>query len=109
MRPMVVACFVSLMMVPAAFAQSFTTAPCSGESAGNHSDGSQERVCESRQATLPLAGGQVNVSGKNGGIEVIGEDRNDIALEAQVSAQASSREEAERLVHEVRVETSGTI
>jgi DUF4097 and DUF4098 domain-containing protein YvlB len=66
-------------------------------------------VCESRKATLPLAGGQLNVSGKNGGIEVTGEDRNDVALEAQVTAQASTRDEAEKLVHEVSIETNGTI
>jgi len=106
MRPIIVACFASLLIAPAAFAQSFTTSPCSGDESSRHSE---ERVCESRQTTLPLAGGQLNVSGKNGGIEVTGEDRNDVALEAQVTAQASTREEAERLVHEVRVETSGTI
>jgi len=109
MRPIIVACFASLFIAPAAFAQSFTTSPCSADESSHHSWGSQERVCESRQTTLPLAGGQLNVSGKNGGIEVTGEDRNDVALDAQVTAQASTREEAERLVHEVRVETSGTI
>jgi DUF4097 and DUF4098 domain-containing protein YvlB len=66
-------------------------------------------VCESRRTTLPLAGDQLSVAGKNGGIEVVGEDRNDVALEAQVTAQASSREDAERMVHEIRIETSGTI
>lgn len=108
MRPMVVACFASLLIVPSAFGQSFTTAPCTSN-AGDHSWGSKERVCESRRTTLPLAGGQLSVTGKNGGIEVIGEDRSDVALEAQVTAQASSREDAERLVHEVRIETAGTI
>jgi len=111
MRPIVVACLVSLTAVPAAFAQSFTTAPCSGDKGGGsyHSSDSKERVCESRQTTLPLAGGQLRVSGTNGGIELTGEDRNDVALEAQVVATAESRQEAEELVHQVTVETSGTI
>src|ERR1700751_4231517 len=111
MRPMVVACVASLLIVPSAFAQSFTTAPCSsnGDGGSHHSWGSGERVCESRRTTLPLAGGQLGVTGKNGGIEVVGEDRNDVALEAQVNAQASSREDAERLVHEVSIETAGRI
>jgi len=113
MRPIVVACFVSLMMAPAAFAQSFTTSPCSSDAGdtSHHSwsSDSKERVCESRKTTLPFAGGQLNVSGKNGGIEVTGEDRNDIALDAQVTARASSRDEAQRLVQEVRIETAGTI
>ena len=111
MRPMVVACVASLLIVPSAFAQSFTTAPCSNEDgSSNHSwsSGARERACESRRTTLPLAG-QLQVVGKNGGIEVVGEDRSDVALEAQVIGQASSREDAERLVREVRVETAGTI
>src|ERR1700743_2314491 len=111
MRPMVVACVASLLIVPSAFAQSFTTAPCSNEDgSSNHSwsSGARERACESRRTTLPLAG-QLQVVGKNGGNHVVGEDRNDVALEAQVIAQALSREDAEQLMHEVRVETAGTI
>ncbi len=110
MRRMVFVCLVSLLTVPAVFAQSFTTAPCSNaDGDSHHSWGSQERACESRRATLPLAGGQLHVIGKNGGIELVGEDRSDVALEAQVVAQASTREEAEQLVRDVRVETDGTI
>ena len=113
MRPMIVVCFASLLIVPSAFAQSFTTAPCSSNADGSshHSwlGGSGERVCESRRTTLPAPGGPLSVTGKNGGIEVVGEDRNDVALEAQVVAQASSREDAERLLHEVSVETAGAI
>jgi hypothetical protein len=107
---MVLACLASLVTAPAVLAQSFTTAPCSNaDGSSQHSWGSQERACESRRATLPLAGGQLHVIGKNGGIELVGEDRNDVALEAQVVSQASTRDEAERLVHDVRVETGGTI
>ncbi len=111
MRPMAFVGLASLLAVPAVFAQSFTTAPCSNSDGGSrHSWGSsQERACESRSTTLPLAGGQLHVVGKNGGIELVGEDRNDVALEAQVVAQASTHEEAERLVQDIRVETDGTI
>ena len=110
MRLRIAAFFASLLIVPSAFAQSFTTAPCSSNADGSsHHAWSGERACESRRTTLPLAGGELSVTGNNGGIEVVGEDRNDIALEAQVTAQASSREDAERLVHDVRIETAGTI
>jgi hypothetical protein len=111
MRPVVVVGFASLLIVPAAFAQSFTSSPCSNaDGSSHHSSGSsQERACESRQTTLPLTGGQLHVVGKNGGIELIGEDRSDVALEAQVVAQASTREQAEQMVHNIRVETNGTI
>ena len=113
MRLRIATFFASLLIVSTAFAQSFTTAPCSssGDGSSQHSwrSGSQERVCESRRTTLPLAGGQLRVTGKNGGIEVTGEDRNDVVLEAQVIGQASSQEEAKQLVQNVRVETEGTI
>ena len=71
--------------------------------------GHQERVCELRRATIPLVNGQVNVSGKNGGIEVIGEERQDIALEARVIAQDSDRDAALSLAREVKIITTDTI
>jgi hypothetical protein len=92
-------------------AQSFTTGPCGGDEGNSNNNwfGHETRVCELRSTTLPLVNGQLSVSGKNGGIEVIGEERQDIALEARVIAQDSSREEAESLVKEVKIVTSGSI
>jgi hypothetical protein len=93
-------------------AQSFTTGPCGGDEGNTNNNwlfGRQDRVCELRRATLPLIDGQLSVSGKNGGIEVIGEERQDIALEARVIAQDASREEAESLLREVKIVTTGII
>lgn len=93
-------------------AQSFTTSHCHGDegnSSNNSFFGSKEKVCELRRTTLPLINGQLSVSGKNGGIEVIGEDRHDIALEARVIAQASSTDRAESLLKEIKILTDGTI
>jgi Putative adhesin len=92
-------------------AQSFTTGPCGGDEGNSNNNwfGHEARVCELRSTTLPLVNGQLSVSGKNGGIEVIGEERQDIALEARVIAQDSSREEAESLVREVKIVTTGSI
>jgi DUF4097 and DUF4098 domain-containing protein YvlB len=94
-------------------AQSFTTGPCHDDEGNTHNNswfsGHQVRVCELRSTTLPLVNGQVRVEGKNGGIEVIGEDRKDIALEARVIAQSSSRDQAETIVREVKIKTDGTI
>jgi hypothetical protein len=91
-------------------AQQFTTAPCD---AGHGSDswllGHEDRICEVRRTTLPVIDGKLSLVGKNGGIDVIGEERQDIALEAQVMAQDSSREEAQALAREVKIVTSGTI
>jgi hypothetical protein len=51
----------------------------------------------------------LSVSGKNGGIEVIGEERQDIALEARVIAQGSSSEDATSIARQVKIVTTGTI
>lgn len=113
MRKFVVLLLFALLFAGRLPAQSFTTAPCGGDEGNTNNNswpfGRQDRVCELRSTTLPLTDGQLSVSGKNGGIEVIGEERQDIALEARVSAQDASREEAEALLHEVKIVTTGTI
>jgi hypothetical protein len=69
----------------------------------------QQRHCEVRDYTLG-SGGRLSVDARpNGGIEVRGWDRNEIRLEAKVTAQAETEEEARRIVSEVQVETSGTV
>jgi len=88
--------------------------PCTDNNGGDHSFlarvmGGGEQVCEVRSATFPLVGGHLNVNGQNGGIEVIGEDRHDIYLEARVTARAGSQSEAASLLHEVSVSTGGTV
>jgi hypothetical protein len=93
-------------------AQSFSTGPCNGDEGNTHNTsffGDKEKVCELRRATLPLVNGQISVSGKNGGIEVLGEDRHDIELEARVVAQDSSREQAKSLLKEIKILTDGSI
>ena len=101
---------------PSLHAQSFTVSPCTGDDDGSHNHswfdgvfGGQERVCELRKVTLPLTDGQVAVSGTNGGIAVVGENRQNVALEAQVVAQASNRSDAETIERAVKVLTGGTI
>jgi len=96
-------------------AQTFATHPCSdNNTSGDHSFlerffGGGEQVCELRPATFPLSGGHLNVNGQNGSIEVIGEDRQDIALEARVGAHASSQSEAASILHQVTIATGGTV
>jgi hypothetical protein len=113
MRPLLASCFfVPLIALPLS-AQQFTTGPCDHDE-GNTSNnswfsGHQDRACELRHTILPVQNGQVSVTGKNGGIELIGEDRQDISLEARVITQASTREEAQSLAREVTIVTSGAI
>jgi hypothetical protein len=113
MRTFIVGCLFTLLFAVPVPAQTFTSGPCSGDEGNTNNKtwlpGHQERVCELRRATLPLINGQVNVSAKNGGIEVIGEERQDIALEARVIAQDSDRDAALSLAREVKIVTTDTI
>jgi hypothetical protein len=90
-------------------AQTFTTQPCKDGDDETHWFGGSENACEIRSATLPLSGDGLKVHGMNGSIEVIGEDRQNIALEARVSAHAGSQAEADALLHEITIATGGTI
>ena len=93
-------------------AQSWSTGPCDGDEGNTRNTwllGHSDRVCELRRTVLPLIGGEFGVTGTNGGIEVIGEDRSDIALEARVTAEASSQDEAKALVQQIKINTNGVI
>ncbi len=112
MRRFVVGCLFVLFFAGRLPAQSFTTGPCDSDEGNTNNHGwlgHQDRVCELRRTTLPLINGQLSVSGKNDGIEVIGEERADVALEARVIAQDSDRDAALSLAREVKIVTSGTI
>jgi hypothetical protein len=112
MRKWIVACLLALPFSPSLLAQTFTTGPCTQDEGNTNNSwlfGHPERVCEMRSTTLPVIAGQVRVSGENGGIEVIGEERRDIALEARVIVQDESREKAASVEREVKIVTTGTI
>jgi hypothetical protein len=113
MRTFVVGCLFALLFAGRLSAQTFTTGACDSDQGNTVNNtwwfGHQQHFCELRRTTLPLINGQLSVSGKNGGIEVIGEERQDIALEARVIVQDSNREDAESLTHQVKIVTTGTI
>jgi hypothetical protein len=44
----------------------------------------EAHVCQMRRTTFTLPSGHMSVETTNGGIDVIGEDRSDVALEARV-------------------------
>ncbi len=106
-------CVVVLFVANTLSGQAFTNLRCPSEDEStsnkvwpfvhfNH-------VCDLRRTTLPLVNGQLSVVGTNGSIEVIGESRQDISLEARVTASASSYKEAEALEHAVQILTVGSI
>ena len=113
MRRFAFGCSAVLLLSPLLHAQLFTTVPCGNDGSSNHSDswfsGHRAQACELRQTVIPLVNGRLNVEGTNGGIEVTGEDRRDIALEARVTAQGPDEGDATALLHRIQIETHGTI
>jgi DUF4097 and DUF4098 domain-containing protein YvlB len=94
-------------------AQNFATHPC-GDKSDDHSMishffGGDEQICEVRSTTFALDSGHLKVKSMNGGIDVIGEDRQDIALEARVSVHAGNNSEAADILHHITIQTGGTV
>jgi DUF4097 and DUF4098 domain-containing protein YvlB len=82
------------------------TSACGDDWNHNHW-GRGNRACEVRKATFSLGSDHLGVRAENGGITVVGEERNDVAIEARVEVRAGSDEEANNLLHKVQIETSG--
>ncbi len=93
----------------AAQSGSWTTGSCSNDGNNNHGSwwGHQEKVCEVRTTTIKLGGQRLGVKSENGGIEVSGEDRSDVQVEARVEAWASSESDAKDILKKVTINTSG--
>ncbi len=114
-RQVGVLCLVSLglglgLSVGAVQAQSSGTTGCKGDEGNTHTHwgwGSSEQVCELRTTVFAPGVSHVEVRGINGGIEMVGEDRNNILLEARVIASASSRDAAKELLGKVKIVTEG--
>ena len=91
-------------------ATGWTTGACGSDEGNTHNNswwGHQERVCELRTTTIKLGGQHLAVKSENGGIEVTGEDRSDVVVEARVQAWAGSTSEAKEILSKVAIETSG--
>lgn len=111
MRNLLLSTSAVLLFATGVYAQTFTTAPCTDEGHTTNNFlhiGHQERVCELRRTVLPSRA-ELKVSAHNGGIEVVGEDRADIALEARVIATGSTHDEAQSVAREVKIDTGDTI
>jgi DUF4097 and DUF4098 domain-containing protein YvlB len=103
----------SMVQSREAFAQqssNWTTGACGDDEGNTHNQsswGRQERVCELRTTTIKLGGARLGVKSENGGIEVTGEDRSDVQVEARVQAWSSSEADARKILTQVTIETSG--
>jgi len=63
-------------------------------------------VCQMRRTTLALPSGHLSVNTVNGGINVSGEDRSDVALEARVRAWGPSEAAATNMLNSVSIDTA---
>jgi DUF4097 and DUF4098 domain-containing protein YvlB len=69
----------------------------------------RERYCDVREQTLP-ARPSLRVDGReNGGIEVIGSDRNDIRVISKIQTQAGSASDAKAMADQIRIEVGDEI
>ena len=69
----------------------------------------RERYCDVREQTLP-ARSSLRVDGReNGGIEVIGSDRNDIRVISKIQTQAGSASDAKAMADQIRIEAGDEI
>lgn len=67
----------------------------------------QERYCEVRETTVE-AGGSLDIDGgMNGGVEVVGTNRRDVRVFAEVWAYARSESRAQEITEDIDVRTSG--
>jgi hypothetical protein len=91
-----------------ATADGWTIRDCTGQDRDhtNWGWGHQERACEMRSITISKPD-KLSVSSMNGGIHIVGEDRQDIAIEARVESWAGSSSEAAGILREIQIETSG--
>lgn len=70
-------------------------------------DRARQRVCEVREERM-AAGSRLEVDGAaNGGIRVLGWDGTDVLVRSRVAAQAERMDQAQALMEEVEVSTSG--
>ncbi|MBK6722451.1 MAG: hypothetical protein IPO41_14980 [Acidobacteria bacterium] len=75
----------------------------------NWSSDNKVSFADLRELTA-AAGGTITVdAGKNGGVSVVGEDRNDVAIKACIQAWGTTEEAAKAAAAGIRINTSGTI
>jgi DUF4097 and DUF4098 domain-containing protein YvlB len=84
--------------------ENWQTGNCTDENKSSHWD--RPHVCQMRRTTFTLPSGHLSVNTTNGGIQVTGEDRSDVALEARVMAWAPSESDADNLLSQVVIDTA---
>lgn len=97
------------IIMPGAFSAPSSTMAPQDDWCRDRGDRDRGWACEVREMTLsPMNPVRVD-AGPNGGISVVGWDRNEIRLEARVQAQAQTDADAEALVQDVEVQTGSSV
>jgi len=104
----------------AAFALAFVVFPTSALHAQESDDqwledcqdwkdwGSRARHCEVRETGMKASGRPLTVDpGMNGGVEIIGWNRDSIAVTARIQVNARTTEDAEAIARDIKIEASG--
>ena len=73
-----------------------------------HNNWGRPHVCQMRRTTFALSSGHLSVDTTNGGIDVTGEDRSDVALEARVTAWGPTESAAQNLLNQVEIDTGNS-
>lgn len=70
--------------------------------------GSRARHCEIRELGMKAPRGALNVDpGMNGGVEIIGWNKDSIAISARIQVNARSNDEADDIARDLKIEASG--
>lgn len=72
--------------------------------------GSRARHCEIRELGLKPSKGPLRVEpGMNGGVEIIGWNRDSIAITARIQTNARTQDDAEAIARELKIEAAGNV
>jgi hypothetical protein len=80
-----------------------------GFCSNNNYSGDRVSFNELRENTIPAIGSLAVDGGQNGGVRVIGTDRNDVLVRACIQTWGKTDEEARALAADIKIETAGTI
>ena len=70
--------------------------------------GSRVRHCEIRETGMKATGRPLTIEpGMNGGVEIIGWNKDSIAVTARIQVNARSREDADAIARDIKIEASG--
>lgn len=75
----------------------------------NYSNGDRVSSSDTREITVAATGSLAVDGGQNGGVRVIGANRNDVQVRACIQTWGKTDEAAKALAADIRIETAGTI